>query len=172
MRPNRMQPEAPTDQVRFRMVSQARRDTSPELALRRELFAMGLRYRIQLPVPGRPRRTIDIAFPRAKVAVFVDGCFWHGCPTHSIPPKHNADWWRSKLESNRQRDSNTTALLQADGWTVLRFWEHEAPACAATVVLAAVTEHRGKAIRHTSKLPTTPSTSFSDKTSRRTGPVT
>ncbi|WP_331394259.1 very short patch repair endonuclease [Actinomyces polynesiensis] len=141
MRPNRMQPEAPTDQVRSRMVSQARSDTSPELALRRELFAMGLRYRIQFPVPGRPRRTIDIAFPRAKVAIFVDGCFWHGCPTHSVPPKHNADWWRSKLESNRQRDSNTTALLQAEGWTVLRFWEHEDPRATAAQVRAVLRPH-------------------------------
>lgn len=123
------------------MVSQARKDTSPELALRRELFAMGLRYRIQFPVPGLPRRTIDVAFPHAKLAVFVDGCFWHGCPSHSVPPKHNADWWKSKLESNRQRDSSTTALLEAEGWTVLRFWEHEDPRATAERVRAALRPH-------------------------------
>lgn len=133
---------------------------------------MGLRYRVQFPVPGLPRRTIDVAFPRAKVAIFVDGCFWHGCPVHSVPSKHNAEWWEAKLKMNRTRDRETTALLAAGGWTVLRFWEHEDPARAAMVVLTAVSEHRGKVTSQTSKLATTPSTSSSDRASRRTGPVT
>lgn len=126
-----MPPELPSEIVHARMVSQARKDTSPERLLRHALFSLGLRYRVQYPVPGTPRRTIDIAFPRARVAVFVDGCFWHACPVHAVPPKHNAEWWASKLASNVKRDAGTTALLEAQGWTVLRFWEHEDPSEAA-----------------------------------------
>ncbi len=133
-----MPPEPPTDVVRARMVSQPRRDTAPEIALRKALFARGMRYRVQYKVPGLPRRTIDIAFPGAKVAVFVDGCFWHGCPIHSIPPKHNADWWKSKIAGNRTRDLATNLALQERGWTVLRFWEHEKPVAAADEVEAAL----------------------------------
>jgi DNA mismatch endonuclease (patch repair protein) len=80
------------------------------------------------------RRTVDIVFPRAKVAVFMDGCFWHGCPQHATEPKANAHWWRAKLDRNMERDEETTEHLTAQGWTVLRFWEHEtAPDVAATI---------------------------------------
>ena len=120
------------------MVAQRRRDTAPEVALRRALHAMGLRFRVELPVPGMPRRTIDIAFTRAKVAVFVDGCFWHGCPTHGVDPKNNAAWWSQKLADNRRRDLETTKQLEASGWTVLRVWEHEDVAAAARIVDEAV----------------------------------
>lgn len=82
-----------------------------------------------------PRRTIDIAFTRAKLAVLVDGCFWHGCPTHSVPPKNNAAWWAAKLEKNRQRDGETTRALEAAGWRVVRVWEHEAADESALQVL-------------------------------------
>ncbi|WP_326782612.1 very short patch repair endonuclease [Streptomyces longwoodensis] len=107
------------------MSRQGSRDTAPEVAVRKLLHASGLRYRVNVPVPGIPRRTIDIAFPRAKVAIFLDGCFWHGCPEHATHPKANADWWRAKLDKNMSRDADTTQHLINAGWTVLRFWEHE-----------------------------------------------
>ncbi|MGW6985183.1 very short patch repair endonuclease [Streptomyces sp. NPDC054932] len=113
--------------VSARMSRQASRATTPELAVRRLLHASGLRYRVNFPVPGIRRRTIDIAFTRAKIAVFLDGCFWHGCPEHATRPKANAEWWRAKLEKNMSRDRETTAHLEAVGWTVLRFWEHQSP---------------------------------------------
>jgi DNA mismatch endonuclease (patch repair protein) len=81
------------------------------------------------------RRTADIAFPRRRVAVFVDGCFWHGCPQHATWPKENAEWWRTKIEENRSRDRDTDARLRSDGWQVVRVWEHEDMAAAATRVL-------------------------------------
>lgn len=111
--------------MRERMVAQRTRDTAPELLLRRALHAAGYRFRLNVKVPGAPRRTIDIAFTRHKLAVMVDGCFWHGCPVHSVPPKHNAAWWADKLARNKARDAETTALLEAAGWRVLRVWEHE-----------------------------------------------
>jgi DNA mismatch endonuclease Vsr len=119
-----------------------RRDTAPELGLRRLLHEAGLRYRVAYPVPGNRRRTIDIAFTRAKVAVFVDGCFWHGCPEHGTRPKANEGWWITKLEANLARDKDTTALLEGQGWTVLRLWEHEEPREAAAKVIALVAAHR------------------------------
>ena len=111
--------------VSGRMSALRRRDTNPELEIRRLLHAAGLRYRVAYPVPGRPRRTIDIAFTRRKVAVFVDGCFWHGCPEHGTRPSSNAEWWSAKLAANHARDGDTTALLEGQGWLVLRVWEHE-----------------------------------------------
>ncbi|WP_430382620.1 very short patch repair endonuclease [Streptomyces sp. P10-4] len=113
--------------VSARMSRQGSRDTAPEVAVRRLLHAAGLRYRVNRPVPGMPRRTIDIVFTKAKVAIFLDGCFWHGCPKHATHPKVNAEWWRAKLDKNMARDLETTEHLQAAGWTVLRFWEHESP---------------------------------------------
>jgi DNA mismatch endonuclease (patch repair protein) len=107
------------------MSRQNSRDTAPEVAVRRLLHAEGLRYRVNVPVPGIPRRTIDIVFPKAKIAIFMDGCFWHGCPEHATQPKSNAEWWRVKLDKNMARDVETTEHLLAEGWTVLRFWEHE-----------------------------------------------
>ena len=102
-----------------------RRDNEAELAVRRLLHAAGYSYRVAYPVPGMPRRTIDIAFTRAKVAVFIDGCFWHGCPEHGTKPTSNAEWWATKLAANVARDLDTTQWLESQGWTVLRFWEHE-----------------------------------------------
>lgn len=111
-------------------------DTTPELALRRLLFASGARYRVGYKVPGMPRRSIDIAFPGKRIAVFVDGCFWHGCPQHCVPPKNNAAWWKAKLDRNVARDKETTSHLLQSGWTVLRLWEHTPVDEAVSAVLA------------------------------------
>ncbi|MCX4847793.1 very short patch repair endonuclease [Streptomyces sp. NBC_00893] len=128
--------------VSARMSRQVSRDTAPEVAVRKLLHASGYRYRVNERVPGMSRRTIDIAFTRAKVAVMIDGCFWHGCPTHATQPKSNAEWWRVKLERNAARDRETNEHLTEAGWTVLRFWEHEAPSGVAEQVAAAVDRAR------------------------------
>jgi DNA mismatch endonuclease (patch repair protein) len=120
------------------MAKQARAHTAPEVLLRKLLHASGLRYRVGLPVPGMKRRTIDVAFPKAKVAVFVDGCFWHSCPQHATFPAANKDWWAQKLAGNVTRDAATTAHLEEQGWRVIRVWEHEAPAEVALRVEAAL----------------------------------
>jgi DNA mismatch endonuclease (patch repair protein) len=100
------------------------RDTGPELVVRRELHRRGLRFRVHLrDLPGRP----DVVLTRARVAVFVDGCFWHGCPEHAVAPKANATWWQEKLAANRARDEAVTAALTQAGWAVMRAWEHEDP---------------------------------------------
>ncbi len=127
-------PEPLSEQVRKRMSTQPVQGTQPELALRRLLHAAGFRYRVGYPVPDAPRRSIDIAFPKKKVAVFIDGCFWHGCPTHAVPPKNNAQWWASKLDANKLRDAATTALLEESGWQVVRLWEHMPPASMLAAV--------------------------------------
>lgn len=100
------------------------RDTVPELAVRRELHARGLRYRVGVPIPGMPRRSIDIAWS-GRIAVFIDGCFWHGCPQHSSPPKAHPEYWGPKIENNRLRDAQTQSHLEERGWIVMRFWEHQ-----------------------------------------------
>ncbi|MFD7863313.1 very short patch repair endonuclease [Streptomyces sp. NPDC059783] len=133
---NTVKPSSPA--VSARMSRQASRDTAPEVAVRKLLHASGYRYRLNERVPHMSRRTIDIAFTRAKVAVFLDGCFWHGCPEHATQPKSNAEWWRQKLDRNMARDAETTAHLVAEGWTVLRFWEHQTPTQVAEQVAATV----------------------------------
>ncbi|WP_225831839.1 very short patch repair endonuclease [Streptomyces sp. NK08204] len=129
------------------MSRQASKDTNAELAVRRMLHAAGLRYRVEYPVPGMARRRIDVAFTRAKVAVLIDGCFWHGCPEHATQPKANAEWWRQKLARNMARDRETTEHLTAQGWTVLRFWEHEAPEEVTVRVRAAVEQRLAERTR-------------------------
>ena len=109
----------------LRMARVRQKDTDVELALRKELHARGLRYRLQVPLLTRPRRVADIVFPRKKVAVFVDGCFWHGCPDHASWPKSNAQFWCDKIEANRARDADTDQRLSASGWRVVRVWSHE-----------------------------------------------
>jgi DNA mismatch endonuclease (patch repair protein) len=113
------------------MQRQGRRDTGAELALRRELWRRGLRYRIEVaPLLGLRRRA-DVVFSRARVAVYVDGCFWHSCPEHATVPKANRAWWIAKLKANVARDRDTDARLGAAGWAVIRVWEHEVVAEAA-----------------------------------------
>lgn len=114
------------------------RDTSAESALRRELFALGLRYRVHVPVLTKPRRVADIAFLGPRVAAFVDGCFWHGCPLHATWPKQNAEFWRAKIVANQERDRDTDARLQTEGWEVVRIWAHETPREAALRVAKVV----------------------------------
>jgi DNA mismatch endonuclease (patch repair protein) len=98
------------------------RDTKPELTLRRALWHAGLRYRVHCPIAGA---TPDICFLRQKVAIFVDGCFWHGCPRHYVPPSGNAVYWTRKIRRTQTRDARDTIRLQAAGFAVLRFWECE-----------------------------------------------
>jgi DNA mismatch endonuclease, patch repair protein len=107
------------------MKRQRRRDTTCETALRRELFRRGLRFRVDVPLPFERRRRADIAFTRFRLMVFVDGCFWHACEEHATWPRRNSDWWRSKLQRNRERDAQTDTALRTNGWTVVRIWEHE-----------------------------------------------
>lgn len=113
------------------MRSTPREDTRAELTLRSRLWSRGLRFRVQFRVAELPRRRIDIAFPRARLAIFVDGCFWHRCPEHYSLPRANGAWWREKLERNVSRDIETTERLKALGWSVIRIWEHEDPELAA-----------------------------------------
>jgi DNA mismatch endonuclease (patch repair protein) len=110
--------------------------TKSEMLLRRALWSLGLRYRLHPSLPGKP----DCVFVRKRVAIFVDGCFWHGCPIHYIPPRKNAEFWKSKIEKNLLRDMKVNAELEASGWNVLRFWEHEIDAdvenCVRRIVAA------------------------------------
>lgn len=108
------------------MSRQRSRDTTPEVKLRRALHARGLRFRLHVPIVGT-RRTIDVALPRYRLAVFIDGCFWHGCSEHKTVPQANKAWWTEKIAKNRLRDRTTDALLENSGWRVLRVWEHEDP---------------------------------------------
>lgn len=117
------------------------RDTGPELAVRRALHAAGLRYRTNLRISaGDVKVRADIAFTKRRVAVFVDGCFWHGCPVHRHAPVRNADFWAAKVEHNHARDALVTEALEADGWRVLRVWEHQDPAEVEREVRSALSE--------------------------------
>jgi DNA mismatch endonuclease, patch repair protein len=125
------------------MQRQRRRDTGPELLIRQLLHARGLRYRVAWPIPGLRRRTVDIAFTRARLAVFIDGCFWHGCPQHGTLPKANADWWSDKLTANRERDLTTANHLLALDWAVMRIWEHEDAGYSADRIARQLAEING-----------------------------
>lgn len=131
--PERVRPGEP---LSAKMSTLARAGTKPELLLRRELHARGLRFRVQSKVPGNRRRTIDIAFTRARLAVYVDGCFWHGCPEHHVQPRTNSEWWAWKVERNQARDLDTDRELAEAGWECVRIWEHEDPVDAANRVEA------------------------------------
>lgn len=109
----------------LRMARVRQRGTSAELSLRKALHAKGLRYRLQVSLLTKPRRVADIVFSGTRVAIFVDGCFWHGCPEHASWPKSNADFWREKIETNRARDADTDQRLRSLGWRVVRIWAHE-----------------------------------------------
>jgi DNA mismatch endonuclease (patch repair protein) len=120
------------------MQGNKRRDTIPELLVRRLVHAAGLRYRVDArPLPTLNRRA-DLVFSRARVAVFIDGCYWHGCPEHGTVSKTNTGYWSAKILTNRNRDAETNSLLDEAGWTVVRAWEHEDPEQVAEDVIRAV----------------------------------
>ena len=124
--------------TRNKMLGNRSRDTKPELLVRSLLHERGLRYRVnQRPLPEL-RRTADIVFRKARVAVFIDGCFWHGCPEHYKQPSTNKKYWSNKVEGNKRRDQDTDDCLIAAGWTVLRAWEHDDPAAVAVRIEAEV----------------------------------
>ncbi len=118
------------------------RDNPREIVIRRLLYREGMRYRIHFPVPTRKRRTIDIAFTSIKLAVFLDGCFWHSCPLHGTQASSNSEFWHQKLAQNKTRDLDTSVALQNAGWSVLRVWEHEPVVDAVTKILDAASRLR------------------------------
>ena len=136
-------PPASSPTARATMRANRRSDTKPERLLRSELHRMGLRFRkdMRLDLPGARVRP-DVAFTRARVAVYVDGCYWHSCPVHATRPRAYADFWAAKLERNVERDRRYDAVLRDAGWAVLRFWEHEDPQEAAERVRRAVAGRR------------------------------
>jgi len=119
-----------------RMKAGAPRDTAPELALRTALDQLGLAYNADKAILSGSRRRADVVFEQERVAVFVDGCFWHGCPVHGTWPKQNAEFWREKINANRRRDADTNHRLESEGWRVLRVWEHEDPREVAVRIAA------------------------------------
>ena len=132
------------DQRRLNMSRIRGSNTKIEVLLRKALHARGLRYRVSAkPLTGL-RRTADLVFPRAKVAVFLDGCFWHGCPEHHTVAAANAKFWADKVSGNRARDRDTDARLKEAGWVSVRVWEHEDPVEAARRVQDVVRARRGE----------------------------
>jgi len=124
-------PPASSAAARRRMQANRSRDTQPELLIRSTLHQRGLRFCVdRQPVEG-VRRRADIVFARAHIAVFIDGCFWHGCPEHGTWPKANAKFWREKIMANQRRDADTDRRLRKAGWEIIRIWEHEDPSKAA-----------------------------------------
>lgn len=150
-----MRPAASSAGVSARMKKQRAFDTGAEIALRRRLHRAGLRYRLHPPIVPGTRRRVDLAFISARVAVFLDGCFWHGCREHRNLPAANREWWSAKLEQNRVRDRDTDARLTAAGWAVIRVWEHEDPETAAGRILRTVSERSARAAPP--RRPTAPS---------------
>ena len=133
------------------MSQQRSRDTAPEMRLRRALHARGLRYFVhRRPLPG-VKRTADVVFPRLRVAVFVDGCFWHSCPQHGKVPRPNAWYWPAKLRRNLERDAETDRLLDSAGWTSVRVWEHEDPGAAADRITSVVQQDPKRRNRRAAK---------------------
>jgi DNA mismatch endonuclease (patch repair protein) len=132
-------PAASSSGRRRNMQANRRRDTKPELALRSALHRAGFRYRVdyRIDLPGGRVRP-DIVFTRKRIAVFVDGCFWHCCPEHGSRPSINQSYWSPKLARNVERDARNTKLLREADWTVVRIWEHESVPSALTRVTEAV----------------------------------
>jgi DNA mismatch endonuclease (patch repair protein) len=131
---------ASSHRARAVMLGNRSRDTKPELALRKAMHSLGLRYRVAArPLPNI-RRTADIVFPRAQVAIFIDGCFWHGCPKHYVASASNVSYWNAKVVRNKERDRETDCLLRDAGWTVIRIWEHDDAEVAARAVYKLIKE--------------------------------
>jgi DNA mismatch endonuclease (patch repair protein) len=122
-------------------------DTGPEIRLRSLVHKAGLRYAIDVRPELDLNRRADLVFRSAKVAVFVNGCFWHGCPKHYSPPKSNKRYWSEKVRRNRERDVETRSLLRRRGWRVLVFWEHQSAQSCSEKVVSVVSERRKRASR-------------------------
>ena len=136
-------PVPTSDRVSARMSRHPRRDTKPELAVRRLAHRAGLRYRVDVrPIEGLNRRA-DMVFSGPRVAVFVDGCFWHGCPEHCRLSGRNVAWWERKIHMNRLRDHETDDILSAEGWSVLRTWAHQDPKQTVESLIALVRARSG-----------------------------
>lgn len=130
-------PPASTDAARLVLSRTGRRDTGPELALRREMHRLGMRFRVDVAAAGTSRRRrVDVLLRGSRIALLVHGCFWHGCPLHYYPPKANGVWWRLKLQSVKERDADTLLCLSRAGWLPLVVWEHEDMRRVATRVQA------------------------------------
>ena len=130
------------ENTRERFRSQRRRDTKPEVAIRSALHRKGLRFRVDRKVLAGMSSRPDVVFGPSKVAVFVDGCFWHRCPEHGTIPKNNREWWEDKLNRNVARDRRVDEQLREAGWQVLRFWEHDDPGVAADLTAESVGRRR------------------------------
>jgi DNA mismatch endonuclease (patch repair protein) len=144
-RPEVVPSAASTLAVRARMQRQRTRDTQPEIAVRRLLHAEGLRYRVDAAPLAALRRRADIVFSQAQVAVFIDGCFWHGCPVHSgLATSVNRGYWQEKIQRNQKRDRDTDEQLTASGWLAIRVWEHDDPVAVAAHVATVVRTRRMK----------------------------
>lgn len=135
-----------SEAARRTMQANRGRNTRPELALRAALHRAGLRYRIDLPLPFDRRRRADIVFTRVGLYVFLDGCFWHGCPEHFVTPKTRTAFWLDKIEGNRARDRDTDRRLTELGLTPLRLWEHLCPERAAALVISSYTQLRERGV--------------------------
>lgn len=131
-------PAASSDAVRVRMSRQKRRDTKAEILIRSELHARGVRFRVDVRPETDLRARGDIVWRGLRLVVFVDGCFWHGCPQHATRPTANAEWWAAKLDANVARDRRTDGELRGRGWTVLRFWEHESAESVADLIVGKI----------------------------------
>jgi len=137
-----LKPPPSSESALARMKAAKPRDTAPEKALRSVLHRKGLRFRVdERPIKSLNRRA-DIVFRSVKVAVFVDGCFWHGCPIHGTQAKANAEYWAWKIKQNQERDLDTTRRLKAAGWIVIRVWEHEDPEEASQKIHDVVLERK------------------------------
>jgi DNA mismatch endonuclease, patch repair protein len=144
-------PRASSEVFRRRMEATKQRDTKLETTVRSLLHRRGLRFRVDQRPHAVVRGRADIVFRRLQIAVFLDGCFWHGCPVHATWPKANAEWWRNKIEANRARDQRVLQLLTTEGWAVLRYWEHEDPEAVAAAIEQAIEERRRRLRRPNSK---------------------
>ncbi|MEU0597975.1 very short patch repair endonuclease [Streptomyces sp. NPDC006393] len=135
------------------------RDTTPERLVRRLVHAQGLRYRVAARPLSGLRRTADMVFRPAKVAVFIDGCYWHGCPEHYVSPKTNPGYWSDKVARNMARDRDTDERLREAGWLVLRFWEHQSAEECSEAIRQAVMSRRPPSPASKANAPTEQETS-------------
>lgn len=135
-------PPPSSEAARNRMKAVRRKGTKAELELRAALIELGLDFEINRPPCPGLRREADILFPQERIAVFVDGCFWHGCPIHGTMAKANAQFWKEKIERNKRRDADTNQRLREKGWCVVRVWEHVPPKIAAERIRDIVMKRR------------------------------